>query len=135
LTSANQPDEEIGAVPNDDHASGVLLLMDNPKPMNALREALRQQGVRVDTAIDLPEARALFFSAGGHDCLVIGPDVRPGLAQQVTASLGAIDPALAVATFGPELRNSKASRTARLAGYHPGSRAGQGALLRFLRAL
>lgn len=122
---------------NDDSCSnlGVLALMANPKPMNALLDALRGEGVQVDAVDDVQQARTAFFGAGGHDCLVLGPDVRPGIALRVVASLGTIAPELAMATFGPVLDNRSAMRTARLAGFHPGSRAGQGALLRFLRTL
>ena len=103
--------------------------------MRPLLALLRSSGIQVDTVSDLEAARATFFGAGGHDCLVIGPDVAPGLASQVTGSLGAIDSELAIATFGPTLHDRGPVRTARLAGFHPGSRAGQGALLRFLRTL
>lgn len=120
---------------NDDRNLGVLALLADPKPMQALLAALRDEGLCVDVVEDLPMARTSFFGTGGHDCLIIGPDVRPGLAQQVARSLGTVDPELAMATFGPALDGRSAVRTARLSGFHPGSRAGQGALLRFLRAL
>lgn len=135
MTFLRPGDEESSALPNDERNYGVLLLMGDPKPMGALLATLRDEGVQVDTASDLAAARATFFGAGGHDCLVVGPDVRPGLAQKVASSLGTIDPSLAMVTFGPELQDARTSRTARLGGFHPGSRAGQGALLRFLRTL
>ena len=103
--------------------------------MQALLATLRVEGLSVDTAQDLTAARASFFSSGGHDCLIIGPDVRPALVQQVVRAVDAIGPELAMATFGPDLNNRSAVRTARLRGFHPSSRAGQGALLRFLRTL
>jgi len=103
--------------------------------MQSLLSALRSEGLSVDSVQDLSAARASFFSSGGHDCLVIGPDVRPALVQQVIRALGDIDPELAVATFGPDVNGRPAIRTARLRGFHPSSRAGQGALLRFLRSL
>ena len=59
----------------------VLALTANPKPMQALLAALRQSGIEVDVASDLQAARSSFFGAGGHDCLVIAPDVRPGMVQ------------------------------------------------------
>ena len=104
--------------------------------MQALLEGLREQQVAVDVATDLACARRLFFGSGGHDCIVLAPDVAPGLASRVLASLRSIDPDLASATFGPAVSaRGCASRTATLAGYHPGSRAGIGALLRFLAGL
>ncbi|MCB9877057.1 MAG: hypothetical protein H6835_05580 [Planctomycetes bacterium] len=115
---------------------GVLALCGDPQPMHALLVHLRQAGLQVDAVRNLADARSTFFGAGGHDCLVIGPDVAPGLASRVAASLASVDPALALATFGPKLGDSRAAaRTARLGAFHPSSRAGQGALLRFLRSL
>jgi hypothetical protein len=135
LTSAARHDEETGVLPLADQSLGVLLLLGDATPMGPLLEVLRQQGLRVDAVDDLEGARSSFFGAGGHDCLVVSPDVSPGLAQSVAAALTEVDPGVAIATFGPQVRGSKASRTARLCAFHPGSRAGQGALLRFLRSL
>lgn len=112
----------------------MLALLADPTRMQPLLLQLRRLGLLVDTVCDLQSARTAFFSSGGHDCLVIAPDVRPGVANRVASSLGAVDPDLAMATFGPELRE-RTTRTARLKSFHPGSRAGQGALLRFLRSL
>lgn len=104
--------------------------------MQSLLAHLRQLGMQVDVASDLVGARALFFGAGGHDCLVIAPDVRPGVAAQVAQSLRSVDPELPMATFGPELGGPpRKAHQAMLAGFHPGSRAGAGALLRFLRGM
>lgn len=111
----------------------VLALLGDPRPMQALLATLRDQAIEVDVATSLADARRVFFGAGGHDCLVLGPDVTPGLASRVVHSLRAVDPELPTASFGPDVREDAAcSRTAALAGYHPGSRAGAGALLRFL---
>ena len=113
----------------------VLALTAHPKPMQALLTALRQSGIEVDVASDLQAARSSFFKAGGHDCLVIAPDVRPGMINQVVKSLGHVAPELAMATFGANLSERAVIRTAQLGGFHPSSRAGQGALLRFLQNL
>jgi hypothetical protein len=115
---------------------GVLALLADPTPMQALLGHLRALQIQVDVARELRDACRLFFGAGGHDCLVIAPDVPPGLAARVAASLRTVDPELATATFGPDLRRPQApARTAVLTAFHPSSRAGQGALLRFLRGL
>ena len=104
--------------------------------MQPLLQQLRSQGIQVDVASDLGAARALFFGAGGHDCLVIAHDVQPGLAARVLRSPRTVDPELPAATFGrAPVREAVPTRTARLSGFHPGSRAAAGALLRFLRAL
>lgn len=121
--------------PND-RQPGVLLLLADPAPMQPLRDHLQLLGMHVDAVADLAGARSAFFGAGGHDCLVLGPGVRPGLVRQVIASLRAVDPALPMATFGPRLPEPEPSgRHARLAAFHPGSRAGAGALVRFLRTM
>ena len=119
----------------DQRRLGVLALLADPKPMHALLELLRQEGLHVDSVSDLHAARTSFFGSGGHDCLVIAPDVKPGIAAKVAVSLGQIDPGLAIATFGPELSDRSVVRTAKLGAFHPSSRVGQGALLRFLRTL
>ncbi len=136
IRSREPAEETLDLAASDDQQLGVLALCADIKPMQTLLLHLRDLGMHVDTVRDLEVARSTFFGAGGHDCLVIAPDVRPGLVARVVSSLGTVDPDLAMATFGPALRaNRSAARTARLGGYHPGSRAGQGALVRFLRAL
>jgi hypothetical protein len=114
----------------------VLALLGDPRPMQALLTTLREQNIAVDIATSLADARQIFFGKGGHDCLVLAPDVVPGLAAKVMKSLRAVDPQLPTATFGPRLEGGEArSRTAMLASFHPSSRAGAGALLRFLAGL
>ena len=135
MTCAARDDEETVVLPLADQSLGVLLLLGDATPLGPLLEALQREGVRVDVVDDLQAARSCFFGAGGHDCLVIGPDVAPGVAQRVAAALTEVDPGVAIATFGPPVSGSKTSRTARLCSLHPGSRAGQGALLGFLGAL
>ena len=115
---------------------GVLALLADQKRMQPLLQHLQALGMQVDTANDLAAARTLFFGNGGHDALVVGPDVQPGLAQRVLQSLRAIDPELPMATFGPPLgAAAMPAHSAMLAAFHPSSRAGTGALVRFLRAL
>ena len=114
----------------------VLALVGDPRPMQGLLTNLREQNITVDVATSLADARRVFFGAGGHNCLVLAPDVVPGLASKVLQSLRAVDPRLPAATFGPGFRRGEVPpRTAMLAGFHPSSRAGTGALLRFLAAI
>jgi hypothetical protein len=123
-------------VGTNDRQPGVLLLARDAATLQPLLQHLQRLGMHVDVAGDLATARALFFSTGGHDCLVVGPDVRPGVAARVARSLRSVDPELPMATFGPRLGPaSRPARHAVLAGYHPGSRAGAGALVRFLRVV
>lgn len=114
----------------------VLALLGPRQGMATLLRRLRSAGISVDTATDLAEARQAFFGTGGHHCLLVGPDVPPGLAGSVLTSLRGVDPELPAAVFGTGVARAGArSRTAILAGFHPGSRAGVGAVLRFLREL
>lgn len=112
----------------------VLALCGQQQPMRALLAQLVRAGFGVDVANGLGEARTAFFGAGGVHCVLVGPDVAPGMADRVIASLRSVDPDLPAVTFGPKVQKGKVGMTAVL-GFHPGSRAGVGALLRFLRAL
>lgn len=119
-----------------DRRLDVLLLCRNRRILDGLLQELQRTGFGVDLAQDVLEARSMFFGAGGHHCLLVAPDVAPGVAGQVLHTLRAVDPELPLATFGPRGDTPRAPcRTAQLAGYHPSSRAGIGAFLRFLRAL
>ena len=122
-------------MPNEARRAGVLLLQDDPRPTQGLKQAPEREAVHVDVAVGLADARATFYRAGGHSCLVVGPDITPGVAQRVATSLRSLDPQLAIATFGPPLRHLGVVRVAHLNAYHPSSRAGQGALMRFLLTL
>lgn len=120
----------------DDRQVEVLALLDQQATMASLLAGLAARGVAVDVVRDAAAARAAFFASGGHDCLVVAPDVRPGLARAIAASLRTVDPDLPLATFGPALgAANRPAHEARLRAYHPGSRAGLGALLRFLGGL
>jgi hypothetical protein len=113
----------------------LLAVLADERPMQALLRQLRESGFGIDVASDLAAARQVFFSAGGHHGVLIGPDVAPGIAGAVVVSLREVDPALPAVTFGPALgADAPRSRTAQLV-FHPSSRAGLGALLRFLREL
>jgi len=119
-----------------DRRLDVLALCGNKKPMQLLLAQLQRAGFGVDVATDLAEARQAFFGTGGHHCLLVGPDVAPGLAGAVVQSLRSVDPDLPTVTFGPLLQRQQGRRsTVMLTGFHPSSRAGVGALLRFLREL
>lgn len=114
----------------------VLALVSDHKPMAPLLDELRGLGIAVDTADGLAAARQTFFRSGGHHCLVVGPDVAPGTVRAVVDSLRAIDPELALASFAAgQPKPPTPARNANLSSYHPGSRAGVGAFVRFLHSL
>jgi len=81
----------------------LLAVLADERPMQALLEQLREAGFGVDVARDLAAARQVFFGAGGHDCVLVGPDVAPGIAGAVVDSLRTVDPELPAVTFGPAL--------------------------------
>lgn len=113
----------------------MLAVLGDNRPMQALIGHLQESGFGVDIAHDLAAARSMFFGSGGHHFIMVGPDVAPGLAGAIVHSLREVDPELPAITFGPSLeRVATPSRTTAV-GFHPGSRAGKGALLRFLREL
>ena len=103
--------------------------------MQSLLSQLEDHGFAIDIARDLAAAQRAFFGSGGHHCIVVGPDVAPGLAGAVVDSLREVDPELAALTYGPELVRDDAKSRTTAVGFHPGSRAGAVALIRFLRGL
>ena len=123
-------------MPDDARQPGILALTARLDRMDVALARVRAAGMQVDVVHDAAGARGSFFASGGHDCLVIGPDVRPAVAAAVATTLQAVDPGLSVANFGPPFgAGVRSTRVARLHGFHPGSRAGIGALLRFLQGL
>ncbi len=127
----------------------VLVLTNTAGSLDNLVECLQLEGYRIDFADCLEDARQTFFASGGHGVLVIGPDVSPGDALRTSRTLLAVDDSLAVATFvapsqqamnrtqrgGPGQDTRPSSHRGLVTPHHPSSRAGQGALVRWLRAL
>ena len=118
-----------------DRRFDLLAVLGDERPMQTLLDHLRKAGFMVDTARDLESARQLFFGSGGHHCVIMGPGVAPGTAGAVVDSLREVDPDLPAVTFDPRLTRSHASSRTTALGFHPSSRAGVGALLRFLHAM
>lgn len=118
-----------------DRRLDLLAVLGDTRPMQSLLGQLSDHGFAVDTANDLAAAQKAFFGSGGHHCLVVGPDVAPGLAGAIVSSLREVDPELPALTYGPDLPDkAQESRTTSVS-FHPGSRAGAVALIRFLRGL
>lgn len=114
----------------------VLVIARDERTVNTLCTALEQHGVAVDLACSAEQARALFLDRGGHQLLVIGPDVGQGMAWQVLRSLRSADPQLLAAAFGTEsFRGNPPDGFTRIPDFHPSSRAGIGALLKILSRL
>lgn len=109
----------------------VLAAAESAATMTALCDALRDRGVDVDVVETLTEARSAFLERGGHELLLLGPDLTPALARELAHSLTEIDPQLAVCIFGELLREEAGRRI----GHHPTSRAAIGAVLKVLQEL
>ncbi len=100
--------------------------------MESLQHALAEKGIRMDLAQDMESARQNFFDRGGHDLLVLGPDLTPKTAMQLIENLQALDPDLPIVIFGSDLlRHEEINGCTRLS-YHPSSRAAVGALMKIL---
>jgi hypothetical protein len=131
LAAAEEP-----RVPADARPPAILALLARGEPLAVAMASVREAGMAVEVVHDAAAARGAFFRSGGHDCLVIGPTVARDLAAAVAATLQAVDPDVSIANFGPPLAAApRPTRVVRLHGLHPASRAGVGALLRFLRTL
>ena len=104
--------------------------------MAALIEALDEHGVRADLVHALHEARNTFLARGGHQLLVLAPDLPPASARQISASLKRVDPSLSVVAFGePGSPGPNEPGSPRRILYHPSSRAAVGAVLKALHDL
>jgi hypothetical protein len=114
----------------------ILALTRDARPMRSLLALLRRNGCDVDVVADLEAACGAFCGVGGHQILLVGPDVPEAVAQQVVRALRQVDPGLPAASFGPRWSACPGpAPNAVLAGLHPSSRAGAGALLRWMRGL
>jgi hypothetical protein len=113
----------------------VLALSSAPQTLTALRRALLEAGFRWTRAATLADAQAAFLAMGGQDGLIIAPDASPSVAEQVVLSLRRLDPRLPVLVFGRDLLRgcTALGRVHRLPEYHPASRAGVGAVLKWAR--
>ncbi len=111
-----------------DRPREVLVLEGRPGSMRALADGLRNSGLLVDVTHDLREVRDAFFRRGGHDLIVIGPDLPDALSRATAETLGAIDDAVQIVVFGDRLPDTR--RATRVTAFHPGSRAALGAVLR-----
>lgn len=111
----------------------VLALQGRDASLTRLAEALRDRGIHVDLVATLTELRHAFFQRGGHDALLIGPDVAAGAARRAIDCLTEVDDGVRVLAFGQ--RTARLHRQAEvIATFHPSSRAALGAVLRLLPA-
>ncbi len=114
----------------------LVVFCADPQPIRSMTQQLRKLGVRVDVVCSPAELRATFFQSGGHDVLVLSPDLTPSVARQAARSLCSVDPSLRVVAFGQELaRQELPGLVTRVPTFHPSSRAALGSVLRVVRTL
>ena len=92
-------------------SSPTTAAMRRPEPLEGLLTSLEGMGFRIDQAEDPKSARLAFFQSGGHQILLLAPDVPPGIARQVLESLRQLDPDLPIGSpehTGHGLRQSDA---------------------------
>lgn len=110
----------------------LLVFSTEPARVIELSAALADAGIRVDNATSMAESHARFFECGGHDALLVAPDVPLRLSAAVAHNLRELDDELLLVVFGEaQLREPTLRRVTRLC-YHPTSRAGIGAVLKLL---
>jgi hypothetical protein len=116
-----------------DHLPELLVLCREPATLGPLFDVLCRNGVTCETAPSLDALREAFLARGGHDALLLAPDVERSQARRAAHALRAVDPGLLVVAFGRDLQRADLPEAAVcLAGLHPTSRAGIGAVLRLL---
>lgn len=109
----------------------LLALCREESSVQRLCQELCAKGLQVDLAMTLQELRSAFFRRGGHEFLILSPDLSPRMACAAVKTLRAVNPELALIVFGVALtRRDWARPVTRLPAYHPSSRAGLGAVLR-----
>jgi hypothetical protein len=108
----------------------VLVLEARSAVLAPLVRALRRRGLEVERVDGLAALRAAFARAGGHDALVIAPDVPLTLAREAIATLRAVDPRLVVVTFDGGDGAAVPESDLHLAGLHPAAPVACGAIVR-----
>lgn len=107
----------------------ILVICRDAGSVRSLVQGLSAHAHRIDVVGDLATAGNEFLARGGHDLLLIAPDLAPGRALAAVQRLREIDPDLPVLVFGEEpLRGQEIGHLHRIASFHPGSRAGLGAV-------
>jgi hypothetical protein len=112
----------------------VLALVGAATVVAGMLPILKSAGVNVDVVTTLRDGLRAFVACGGHQVLVLGPDLRPSLATQAVTQLRSVDPELLVVAYGEIGRDGADARMRRIPGFAPSSRAGAGALLKVIRA-
>ena len=119
-----------------DRLVDVLVLATGAPSVEVLERGLVDQGYIVDVVSTLEEAQQEFLARGGHRLLVVTPEANPALVQRVIENLRGVDPDLPIVLFGDDtMRGSSLSNLHRIRSFHPGSRAGIGAVQKVICGL
>ena len=112
-----------------EHRVEILVFAGEATGAAPLVEGLEAQGYGVDLVTSVQQAQGIFLERGGHALLVVSPDVGTGQALQVIEKLRSVDDGLPIILFGDDvLRDTKLLNVHRIRSFHPGSRAGIGAI-------
>jgi hypothetical protein len=110
----------------------VIALTGTMGRLDSLLRGLARRGVGVDRVDGLADLLACFERAGGHDALILAPDLPQMLVGRAVASLSAIANDLLVVSFAHPLPQVPRSRLVSLHALHPASPLAVGAVLRAL---
>lgn len=113
----------------------LLVFTNNGSSMAPLASGLVEHGFAVDVVSSLAAAHGMFLERGGHTLLIIAPDVGTGRAQKLIEQLRSVDKTLTVIVFGEDTLRGDAVEHVHRIGFHPGSRAGLGGILKILCCL
>lgn len=109
----------------------VLAIARDAATVSPLATFLKDLAVSIEIVHDVPDALRAFQDRGGHDALVLAPDVAPAIANEAMERLRSVDARLVVIVFGRNLLLHQ-KRVLRLGGHLPNTRAGAFALWRGL---
>lgn len=110
----------------------ILALQGVGSTLAALLAALQRHGVNVDRADSLADLQGCFLRAGGHQALILAPDVPQIMASRAVASLASIDPRLLIVSFAHPLPEVPRPRVLHLGSLHPAAPVACGAIVRAL---
>ncbi len=131
LDMSGHPADPMGMPSHSKDSHDLLALSGLGNGFAGLVSELSARGLRVDQVNTLEELRMAFFQRGGHEFLILAPELSPNIACAAVNTLRAVDPGLPLIVFGESLsRQNWSAPVTRLSSYHPSSRAGLGAVLR-----
>ncbi|MEO0479232.1 MAG: hypothetical protein AAF196_07110 [Planctomycetota bacterium] len=111
--------------------SDLLLVGSDDEGLGTLCHGLESVGYHVDRVDDLGSIRMAFFTAGGHDAVILGPGLSVSGVDLVLRDLQELDPELRCIVFAGYER-APATTTTRIRGLHPASTSALGAVHRAL---